>query len=202
MVKLGITKQVVKKIQYQNHPKFQTGRPKKKILTEQSNEVDTVDTPRYVNKTIDEFEIAVSNNHVVFNGGSRIELGSNSNKNNRGAKSGSSLVKLRGGKIKRGGLPTQRLRRMDIWLGVESEPYGSFPCRSNEINDDVNVAGTQQSEVVGDCVEGTSNGAPANQGSKVRQTKSVILSRTRQQRAATQRTNNVQLVDEPRQETR
>ncbi|GJR18172.1 hypothetical protein Tco_0966699 [Tanacetum coccineum] len=166
---------------------MQGGRPKKKIPKENTNEVDEVEIPRSVSNAIDEYGRAASTNHVVFNDGGRIELGKNWNKNKRGAKSdGTSFVKMRGGKANRGRLiPVERLGRMERWLGMdvgtsnlieELEPlHASYPCRNNNINDVVNVAGTQQSQVVG--VHEPRH--EANQGTKVKPTKSAIIYRRR-----------------------
>ena len=92
-------------------------------------------------------------------------------------------------------------------------PKKNIPGTSINRNDAVNVVGIQQSQVAGAAsnqgtsnvavnVEGTPNGAASNQGSKVRQTKSATISSRRLQVAATQITNDVELVDEPRHETR
>nr|GEV95282.1 pentatricopeptide repeat-containing protein [Tanacetum cinerariifolium] len=113
--------------------------------------------------------------------------GKNWNKNKRGAKSdGTSFVKMRGRKTNRGRLiPVERLGRMKRWLGMdvgtsnlieELEPlHASYPRNNNNINDAVNVAGTQQSQVVG--VHEPRH--EANQGTKVKPTKSAIIYRRR-----------------------
>ncbi|GJT69863.1 pentatricopeptide repeat-containing protein [Tanacetum coccineum] len=101
------------------------GKPKKKIPSENTNEVDEVETPRSVNNAIDEYGRAASTNHV-----------------------------MRGGKTNRGRLiPVQRLGRMERWLGMdvgtsnlieELEPlHASYPRRKNNINDALNVAGEE-----------------------------------------------------------
>nr|GEZ44246.1 pentatricopeptide repeat-containing protein [Tanacetum cinerariifolium] len=172
------------------HKDVATFRPKKKKPSENTNEIDEVEI---VNNAIDEFERATSTNHVVFTNEGRIELGKNWNKIKRGAKSdGTSFVKMIRGKTNRGRLiPTQRLGRLERWLGMdvgtsnpESEPlHASFLGRNNNnnINDAMNVESTQQSQVVG--VHGPRY--KTNQGTKVRMTKIAIIYRMTKTTSAT-----------------
>nr|GEU45426.1 hypothetical protein [Tanacetum cinerariifolium] len=59
------------------------GRPEKQLV----DVADEVVVLEFVSNEINEFHRVDSSNHVVFNNGSRIDLGSNWNKNKRGAKS-------------------------------------------------------------------------------------------------------------------
>nr|GEU33288.1 hypoxanthine-guanine phosphoribosyltransferase [Tanacetum cinerariifolium] len=146
-----------------------------------------------VNNAIDEVERDASTKHVVFNNGRRIELGKNWNKNKKGDKSnGTSFVNMRGGKTNRGRLiRAQRLRRLERWLRMdvgtsnpESKPlHASYLDKNNNnnINDAMNVASTQQSQVVGVHEPRYE----ANKGTKVRVTKSAIIDRRMKTTSAT-----------------
>ncbi|GJX75011.1 hypothetical protein Tco_0313606 [Tanacetum coccineum] len=74
-----------KKKPIQKSPKVpgRAGRPEKKLV----DVADEVVVLEFVSNEINDFHMVASSNHVVFNNGSRIDLGSNWNKNKMGAKS-------------------------------------------------------------------------------------------------------------------
>ncbi|GJU78645.1 pentatricopeptide repeat-containing protein [Tanacetum coccineum] len=109
--------------------KGKAGRPKKTIPTENINLVHDEDFPRFVNNSINDFYKAPSNDGV------RINLGRNWNKNKRGGKSGGTcFVKMRGGKSSRGRLvPTERLGRIERWLGADAATSDPIDPRENTL---------------------------------------------------------------------
>lgn len=96
--------------------KSKGGRPRKKQNT-QTDVVNDVDEPRFVNNAVSEYEMGASNMRVTLNDGRMFFMGTRSK---RGGSSNRGHVKMRGGKTHSGRLlPAERLGRMGTWLATD-----------------------------------------------------------------------------------